>query len=108
MAPSDGQAGDPEPGSFEKVRIVVEGAPSRVPASITILDALILSGHHYLRGCGCRVGDCGECAVMVTSPEGGPAVSELACEARVRPGIGITRIPFQWNRAFLNRRRRAH
>jgi hypothetical protein len=47
------------------VRIRVEGEASLVPASIMILDALILSGHRYLRGCGCRVGGCGECAVLV-------------------------------------------
>jgi ferredoxin len=105
MTPTDRQGEEDEPGSFEKVTILIEGEPSPVPASVTILDALILSGHHYLRGCGCRVGDCGECAVMVRPPEGGPAVSELACAARVRPGVDISHMPFQWNRAFQNRRR---
>ena len=88
----------------EKVRIHVEGEARLVPASITILDALTLSGHRYLRGCGCRAGDCGECAVLVRSPFLRHAVTELACEAPVRPEIGISRIPFQWNRAFRNRR----
>ena len=101
MAPSD----DSEPEPFERLRIFVDGEPTRVPVSVTILDALILSGHRYLRGCGCREGDCGECTVRVREPGARNSASELACEAQVRPDIEITQIPFQWNRAFQNRRR---
>ena len=105
MAAPDRPVSDDEPRPFELVRIQVEGEASLVPASITILDALILAGHRYLRGCGCRVGACGECAVQVRVSDCRHSASELACEARVRPDIDITRIPFQWNRAFRDRRR---
>ncbi len=104
LIPDDPAPDDPA-WPLEKVRIHVEGEARLVPASITILDALTLSGHRYLRGCGCRVGDCGECAVLVRSPFRRQAVSELACETRVRPDIDLSRIPFQWNRAFRNRHR---
>jgi ferredoxin len=105
MAEPDGPPPDGNARPFEKVRIYVEGEEWLVPASVTILDALILSGHRSLRGCGCREGDCGECAVVVRAPGAHHPGSELACEVRLRPDIRISRIPFQWNRAYRDQRR---
>ena len=104
MAAPNRPVSDDEPRPFEVVRIHVEGEASLVPASITILEALFLSRHRYLRGCGCRLGVRGECAVLVRPPGCRRSASQLACEARVRPDFDITRIPFQWNRAFRDRR----
>lgn len=81
-----------------------------MPSSVTILDALVLAGHEYLRGCGCRVGVCGECAVVFRVPGSNQVVSERACQTTVVPDMRIVRVPFQWNRAYQNacRSRTAH
>ena len=53
----------------EKVTISVMGREYRVPASLTILQAMEFSGYQLIRGVGCRGGVCG------AGPRRGPGSS---------------------------------
>ncbi len=55
--------------SRAKIKFTVLDQPVEVPEGMTLLNAMQVSGHEYLKGCGCRMGDCGECAVYYRKPD---------------------------------------
>lgn len=80
--------------------ITILGTPCRVPAGRTLLNALRGAGHDHLRGCGCRVGACGECAVSFRRLGDPILYSEFACIVPVEAGMTILSLPFAWALAY--------
>ena len=48
----------------EMVEVFLLGKKYTVPAELTIMDAMEYAGYKLVRGCGCRSGFCGACAVV--------------------------------------------
>ena len=71
-----------------------------VPAGMTLLNAMQVAGYDYLKGCGCRMGDCGECAVYYRLPGTVTTLRDFSCEMRVTEGMEVMEVPFKWNEAF--------
>ena len=46
------------------VTVYLLGKKYSVPATLTIMDAMEYAGFKLVRGCGCRSGFCGACAVI--------------------------------------------
>ncbi len=78
----------------EKVTINVMGREHRVPAGLTILQAMELSGYMLVRGCGCRGGVCGACSAAYRVGGDYRLKSGLACQTVVVDGMQLTQIPF--------------
>jgi NADH dehydrogenase/NADH:ubiquinone oxidoreductase subunit G len=83
-----------------KVKFTIEGQPVEVPEGMTVLNAMQISGYDYLKGCGCRMGDCGECAVYYRLPGSAVTLRDFSCEMRVSKGMEVMEVPFKWNLAF--------
>ena len=83
-----------------KVRFTVLGKEVAVPAGMTLLNAMQASGYDYLKGCGFRMGDCGECAVYYRMPGSVVTLRDFSCEMRVAEGMDVMEVPFKWNLAF--------
>lgn len=47
----------------EKVKIFIMGKAYQVPKGLTIMKAMEHAGYQFIRGCGCRGGFCGACAL---------------------------------------------
>lgn len=84
----------------QRVRFTVLDRAVEVPAGMTLLNALQAAGYDYLKGCGCRMGDCGECAVYYRLPGSAVTLRDFSCEMRVTEGIEVMEVPFKWNLAF--------
>lgn len=89
------------------VTITVLGREVRVGEGTTILNAVRGAGHSELLGCGCRLGDCGECAIAVRLPGETMPRRELSCIAPVVDGMAVCETPFPWTRAFHRRAERS-
>ena len=87
------------------VTIDILGRSVSVPAGATLLMALQRNGYDYLKGCGCRLGDCGECGVRFRMPDDPAIRRELSCITKVAPGMQILDVPFRWNLAFRQAQR---
>ncbi|HEY1723391.1 MAG TPA: 2Fe-2S iron-sulfur cluster-binding protein [Magnetospirillaceae bacterium] len=83
-----------------KVSFTIMGETVQVPEGMTLLNALQVSGHDHLKGCGCRMGDCGECAVYYRKPGSAVTLRDFSCEMRVSEGLEVMDVPFKWSRAF--------
>lgn len=46
------------------VTIYIMGKPYRVPAALTIMQAMEYAGYRFIRSCGCRAGFCGACSTL--------------------------------------------
>jgi len=84
----------------KKVTFTLLDRAVTVPAGMTLLNAMQVSGHEYLKGCGCRMGDCGECAVYYRMPGTVTTLRDFSCEMRVAEGMEVMEVPFKWNLAF--------
>lgn len=78
----------------------VEGRAVAVSGGQTILNALRRSGWPDLTGCGCRLGDCGECKITIRRPGHSVPDRVLACVVDIEDGMEILDMPFRWTRAF--------
>jgi NADH dehydrogenase/NADH:ubiquinone oxidoreductase subunit G len=83
-----------------KIRFTIQGQPVEVPEGMTLLNAMQVAGYDYLKGCGCRMGDCGECAVYYRLPGSAVTLRDFSCEMRVAEGMEVMDVPFKWNLAF--------
>ncbi len=83
-----------------RTRFRLLGKEVEVPAGMTLLNAMQVAGHDYLKGCGCRMGDCGECAVYYRMPGAPVTLRDFSCELRVMEGMDVMEVPFKWNLAF--------
>lgn len=73
------------------VTVYLLGKKCRVPADLTIMQALEYAGFRLVRGCGCRSGVCGACAVLYRVGDE-KIHSALACQTKVQDDMHVGRI----------------
>lgn len=78
----------------EKVTISIMGREYRVPAGLTILQAMELSGYRLVRGVGCRGGVCGACSAAYRVAGDYHLKSGLACQTVVEDNMELVQLPF--------------
>jgi heterodisulfide reductase subunit C len=76
------------------IRIYVMGKEHRVPADLTIMQAMEYAGYRFIRACGCRAGFCGACSTIYRSEDDYRLKSAMACQTRVEDGMYLVQIPF--------------
>ena len=76
------------------VNIYLFGKKYAVPDSLTIMKAFEYSGYQLIRGCGCRNGHCGACAVIYRIYGERELKTCLACQTKVQNNMYIATLPF--------------
>ena len=76
------------------IRIHVMGKTYRVPAGLTIMDAMEYSGYRFTRGAGCRSGFCGACSTIYRREEDYRLQFALACQEMAEDGMYLVQLPF--------------
>lgn len=76
------------------VTIYIMGKAYRVPADITLMQAIEYAGYRFIRGAGCRAGFCGACATIYRKAGDWRLKAALACQTRVEDGMYLVQIPF--------------
>ncbi|UCB47567.1 MAG: 4Fe-4S dicluster domain-containing protein [Spirochaetota bacterium] len=76
------------------VRIYVMGKEHRVPADLTIIQAMEYAGYRFIRACGCRAGFCGACSTIYRTEDDYRLKTAMACQTRVEDGMYLVQIPF--------------
>lgn len=76
------------------VRIYVMGKEYRVPADLTIMQAMEYAGYRFIRSCGCRAGFCGACSTVYRTKDEYKLKTAMACQTRVTDGMYLVQIPF--------------
>ena len=76
----------------EMVHVTLLGKRYTVPASLTIMDAMEYAGFKLIRGCGCRSGFCGACAVVYRMLGKTEIKVALACQTKVEEGMCVGRL----------------
>ncbi len=76
------------------VTIYIMGKAYRVPADITLMQAMEYAGYRFIRGAGCRAGFCGACATVYRTAGDWRLKTALACQTRVEDGMYLVQIPF--------------
>lgn len=74
------------------VKIYLFGKEYQVPRSLTIMTAMEYVGYRLVRGCGCRNGFCGACAIFYRINDGETQVC-LACQTQVQDNMYIAVMP---------------
>ncbi len=74
--------------------IFIMGKEYKVPASLTILQAIEASGFLFVRGCGCRGGFCGACSTVYRTKDSYKLKVALACQTKIEDGMYLAQIPF--------------
>jgi len=77
----------------EKVTIYITGREYRVPAGLTILQAMEYVGYMLTHGVGCRGGVCGACSTAYRLPGDYRLKSGLACQTVVAEGMQLVQLP---------------
>lgn len=77
----------------ELVTIYITGREHRVPAGLTILQAMEYVGYMLTRGVGCRGGVCGACSAAYRLPGDYRLKSGLACQTVVQEGMQLVQLP---------------
>lgn len=78
----------------EMITIELEGRKIRVPAGLTVIEALWDTGHDVKRGIGCLSGLCGACTVAYLEA-GAPRVKfGLGCQVVVAAGMNVIMLPY--------------
>ena len=78
----------------EKVTVSIMGREYRVPANLTILQAMEFVGYRLIRGLGCRGGVCGACSAAYRTKDDYRLKSGLACQTVVIDGMQLTQLPY--------------
>lgn len=78
----------------ELVTISYMGKKYKVPRGLTVMSALEWAGYRFIRGCGCRGGFCGACAVLYRVPGSFRLNVGLACQMPVVPNMTLVQLPF--------------
>lgn len=76
------------------VNIYVMGKEHKVPADLTIMQAMEYAGYRFIRACGCRAGFCGACLTVYRIKGDYKLKTDLACQTRVEDGMFLVQIPF--------------
>ncbi|MCK5552939.1 MAG: 4Fe-4S dicluster domain-containing protein [Deltaproteobacteria bacterium] len=69
------------------------GRKYRVPSSLTVQKAMEYAGFQIIRGCGCRGGACGACAMVYGGPGNYKIRTGLACVTLVEQGMMVLNMP---------------
>lgn len=76
------------------IAISILGREYRVPAGLTIMQAMEFAGYRFIRSCGCRAGFCGACTTVYRMQGDYRLKTAMACQTRVEDGMYLTQIPF--------------
>jgi formate hydrogenlyase subunit 6/NADH:ubiquinone oxidoreductase subunit I len=76
------------------VEILIMGKKYQVPSGLTVQKAFEYAGFQIIRGCGCRGGVCGACAILYRTPEDFKIRTALACFTLVQEGMMILNLPY--------------
>ena len=76
------------------ITISILGQKYKVPAGLTIMQAMEFAGHRFIRSCGCRAGFCGACTTVYRIEGDYRLKTAMACQTRVEDGMYLTQIPF--------------
>jgi len=76
------------------VTIYIMGKAYRVPADLTLMQAIEFAGYRFIRGAGCRAGFCGACATVYRKEGDYKLRTAMACQTRVEDGMYLVQIPF--------------
>jgi len=76
------------------VHIHIMGKTYRVPADLTIMQAIEFAGYRMVRSCGCRAGFCGACSTVYRREGEYKLRTAMACQTRVEDGMYLVQIPF--------------
>jgi ferredoxin len=75
------------------VTVEVAGVQHRVPAGVTVLQALWYAGIPTLKGAGCLGGACGACTTTYRLADDPATRTGLGCQLTVRDGMAVTVYP---------------
>ncbi|MCD6472069.1 4Fe-4S dicluster domain-containing protein [Candidatus Aerophobetes bacterium] len=76
------------------VTIYIMGKEYKVPAALTIMQAMEYAGYKFIRSCGCRAGFCGACSTVYRKKGEYKLRTAMACQTRVEDGMYLVQIPF--------------
>lgn len=76
------------------VNIYLMGKRYAVPAGLTIMGAMEYGGYQLIRGCGCRNGFCGACAIIYRLKGDRELKACLACQTKVEDNMYVATLPF--------------
>lgn len=76
----------------EMVEVFLLGKKYTVPAELTIMDAMEYAGYKLVRGCGCRSGFCGACAVVYRIKGTTEIKVCLSCQTKIEAGMCVGQI----------------
>ncbi|MEO0161580.1 MAG: 4Fe-4S dicluster domain-containing protein [candidate division WOR-3 bacterium] len=76
------------------ITISIMGKKYRVPAGLTIMQAMEFAGYRFIRSCGCRAGFCGACTTVYRVEGDYRLKTALACQTRAENGMYLVQIPF--------------
>jgi len=78
----------------ETVTIELEGRKIKIPAGLTVIEALWDTGHDVKRGVGCLSGLCGACTVAYLAKESRMVKFGLGCQQIVEDGLNVIMLPY--------------
>jgi len=70
------------------------GKAYKVPAALTIMQAMEYAGYRFTRSCGCRAGFCGACSTVYRKKGEYKLQTAMACQTRVEDGMFLVQVPF--------------
>ena len=76
------------------IRIYIMGKEYKVPASLTIMQAMEYAGYRLNKSVGCRAGFCGACSTMYRKKGDYKIKTALACQTMAEDGMYLVQIPF--------------
>lgn len=76
------------------VWIHIMGRAYKVPAGLTIMQAMEYAGYKFITSAGCRAGFCGACATIFRKEGEYELQTAMACQTRVEDGMYLVQIPF--------------
>jgi Fe-S oxidoreductase len=76
----------------EMVEVFLLGKKYTVPVELTIMDAMEYAGYKLVRGCGCRSGFCGACAVVYRMKGTTEIKVCLSCQTKIEAGMCVGQI----------------
>ena len=82
------------PEGAKMVPVFIMGKEYIVPETLTIIKAVEYAGYQYMRGCGCRGGICGACAVYYRIAGDYRLKTGLACQTVIQPNMILAQMPF--------------
>ncbi|MBE0479176.1 4Fe-4S dicluster domain-containing protein, partial [Candidatus Aerophobetes bacterium] len=76
------------------VTIYIMGKVYKVPAFLTIMQAMEYAGYRFIRSCGCRAGFCGACSTVFRKKGEYKLQVAMACQTQVEDEMYLVQIPF--------------